>query len=152
MRRLTALLPILRRLTPAGWMVGGVVLIAVLALGLGAAGFRWDPFDLSRRRLEAAERAAVAVRTEASARAAEARGQAGQILRLEVAHDRLRSLDRVTSRSLQSARTADDASLPIPDDRAARLRDHDRELCRITPDLGGCTPAPEPAGDGDPAL
>jgi hypothetical protein len=91
-------------------------------------------------------------RAEASARAAEALGQAGQVVRLDAAQTTLRSLDRVTSRSLQSARTADDASLPIPDDRAARLRDHDRELCRIAPDLGGCTAAPDPAGDGNPAL
>ncbi|WP_396595611.1 hypothetical protein [Brevundimonas sp. R86498] len=152
MRPPTVLLRILRRLTPGGWLVGAGVLLAVLALGLGAAGFRWDPFDLSRRRLETAGRAAAAARAEAAARTAEARGQAGQIIRLEAVQDRLRSLDRVTSRSLRSARTADDVSLPLPEDRAARLRDHDRELCRIAPDLGGCATAPDPAGDGDPAL
>lgn len=146
------MLVFLRGLAPAGWMVAAVFLIGTVALGLGAAGFRWDPFDLSRRRLEAAGRSADHARTAAAARAAEAQGQAGQIARLDAVQDSLRSLDRITSRSLQSTRTADDASVPISDDRAARLRDHDRELCRIAPHLGGCAAAPDPAGDGDPAL
>jgi hypothetical protein len=152
MRTLIAGLAPLRALTPAGWLVAIVIAVTGLALVLGGLGFRWDPFDLSRRRLERAERATAEARAGSAARAAEAAGQAGQIVRLDAAHDTLRSLDRVTDTALQTARTADDASQSLPADRADRLRRHDAELCRLAPDLGGCTAPPDPAGAGGPAL
>jgi len=147
---------VLRALTPTGWIVVTVAFVSglalVLALVLGGLGFRWDPLDLSRRRLESAERATAHARAEAASRSAEAEGQAGQVVRLDNALRTMRSLDRATTRSLRTARTADDASLPLSPARADRLRGHDRELCRIAPDLGGCAPAPDPAGAGDPAV
>lgn len=152
MRSLLSLQTLVRVLTPVGWIVVVVTLVCTLALVLGGLGFRWDPFDLSRRRAERAERASVAASVEASARSAESHGQAGQVARLDVALQSTRSLDRETTRSIQTARTADDAALPLETDRADRLRDHDRQLCRIAPDLVGCTAAPDPAGDGEPAV
>ncbi|MES2860973.1 MAG: hypothetical protein V4701_05840 [Pseudomonadota bacterium] len=144
--------PVLRTLTPIGWAAAGIAFVATVAVVLGGLGFRWDPFDLSRRRLEHAEQAVVHARAAAAARTAEAEAQAGQVMRLDAAHAAIRSLDRATHTAIQIARTADDAALPLPAARADRLRDHDRELCRIDPDLVGCTAATDPAGDGEPPL
>jgi hypothetical protein len=152
MRPAPRLPAILRALTPAGWIAGAAAIVAIIAIVLGGLGFRWDPFDLSRRRAERAERASVAASAEASARSAESRGEAGQFARLDAALQSARSLDRATTRSIQTARTADDAALPLETDRADRLRDHDRQLCRIAPDLVGCAAAPDPASDGEPAV
>ncbi len=143
---------VLRTLTPVGWVMGAVAIALVLAIVLGGLGFRWDPLDLSRRRADRAERAAASSAVEAMARAAEARGQAAQVAHLDAALRTTRALDRATTLSIQDARTADDASLPLPADRADRLRDHDRQLCRIAPDLVGCAAAPDPAGDREPAV
>lgn len=144
--------PILRTLQPLGWLAVSVAVLAVVALVLGGLGFRWDPLDLGRRRLDRAEASAATAVAEAAARSAEAEGQAGQVARLDAAVQSAAALDRVTARSIQIARTADDASVPLPADRIARLRDHDRELCRLAPDLVGCSAAPDLAGDGRPAL
>ena len=145
--------PVLRVLAP---MVRPALVLATLAivaaLVLGGLGFRWDPFDLGRRRLQRAEAAAAAAVAEAAARTAEAEAQAAQGIRLDAAVQSVVTLDRVTSRSIQDARTADDASTPLPADRVDRLRDHDRELCRLAPGLVGCSAAPDPAGAGDASL
>lgn len=143
---------IFRALTPLGWIAGGGAILIGLALVLGGLGFRWDPLDLSRRRAERAEAAAVQASAEAAARAAEAQGQAGQVARLDAALATARSLERATAQSIQIARTADDASLPLSPDRADRLRDHDRELCRLAPDLVGCAAPADPARNGGPPL
>jgi len=135
-----------------GWLVVGVAALAAIVVVLGGLGFRWDPFDLGRRRLEHAEASAAVAVAQAAARTAEADGQAGQVARLDAAVQSAVTLERVTARSIQTARTADDASLPLPTDRVHRLRDHDRELCRLSPDLVGCPAAPDPAGDGEPAV
>ena len=58
----------LRTLTPLGWLavaVGGALIVAVLAGGLG---FRWDPLELDRRRLDAARVQAAAGDAAAAAR------------------------------------------------------------------------------------
>ena len=144
--------PILRTLRPLGWLAVCAAVLAVVALVLGGLGLRWDPFDLGRRRLDRAEAVAAAAVSESAARTAEAQGQAGQVARLEAAVQSAVALDRVTARSIQTARTADDTATPLPADRAARLRDHDRELCRIAPDLIGCPAAPDPAADREPAV
>ncbi len=142
----------LRALTPLGWLVTGVAMLAVVALVLGGLGFRWDPFDLARRRADRAEAAAVVAQGNAAARSAEAGGQAGQVARLDAALETHRRIDAVTTRSTLEARAADDADHSLSPDRIDRLRAHDRELCRIAPDLGGCAAASDPAGDGVPAL
>ena len=142
----------LRTPKPLGWIAGLVAAVVTVALVLGGLGFRWDPFDLSRRRAEKAEAASVHARADAAARSAEARAQAAQVARLDVALQITRSLDRATAQSIQEARTADDADLPLSIDRADRLRDHDRELCRIAPHLVGCAAAPDLAGDGKPTV
>ena len=147
-----ALSPLIRTLSPVGWLAVGAVALATAAVVLGGLGFRWDPFDLDRRRLERAEASADSARADAVARSAEAAAQAGQVVRLDAALQSVVALERTTARSLQDARTADDASVPLTADRIDRLRSHDRELCRIAPDLGGCASASDPAQDGDATL
>lgn len=144
--------PSLRALAPAGWLALGFAALIAGVVVLGGLGFRWDPFDLSRRRADRAEQVAVAATREAAARSAEALAQAGQVDRLDAALRSTVAIERATARSIETARTAHDASTPLPADRADRLRDHDRELCRIAPDLAGCFAAPDPAGDGEPAV
>lgn len=142
----------LRALTPLGWLAAGLVGLAVAALVLGSLGFRWDPLDLARRRADRAEASASIARSEAEARAAEAQAQAGQVARLDSVLATTRRLDATTHRSTLQARAADDADLPLAPDRLDRVRAHDRELCRIAPELGGCASASDPAGDGRPSL
>ncbi len=149
---MTGLPPVLRTLAPMGWLALGVAVLAVVAIVLGGLGFRWDPFDLARRRLDRAEASAAVAMQQADAWSAEARGQAGQVARLDAAVQSAVALERVTARSIHDARTADDSSLPLPADRVDRLRDHDRELCRIAPDLVGCPATPDPGGDGEPTV
>lgn len=144
--------PVLKTLTPLGWLVVGVAALAAVAVVLGGLGFRWDPFDLARRRADRAEQAVAFATAEAAARSAEAAGQAGQVARLDAAVRSTVALERVTASSIQIARTADDALTPLDPDRADRLREHDGELCRISPDLLGCPAASDLADTGEPAL
>lgn len=143
---------ILRTLTPLGWLTLTLMGLALCGLMLGGLGFRWDPFEFTRRRAERAEVAAAQARSEASARAAEAEGQSAQIARLDAAHTLIRRTEAATTPILLEARTAHDADLPLSPDRLDRLRAHDDQLCRIAPDLGGCPAAPDPARDRHPAL
>jgi hypothetical protein len=142
----------IQTLTPLGWLTaisGAVGLVGIL---LGGLGFRWDPFDLAQRRADRAEASAAVAQATAVARSAEAEGQGGQVVRLDAALTKTRRLDAATTRSTLAARAADDADLPLSLDRVDRLRAHDRELCRITPDLGGCAAQADLAGDRVPAL
>ena len=50
------------------------------------------------------------------------------------------------------ARTADDADTPLDPDRAQRLHDHDRQLCRLAPAVAGCPASADPGRGRDAAL
>jgi hypothetical protein len=143
---------LLRSLTPIGWLTVILAGVAIVSVVLGGLGFRWDPFDLARRRADRAEATADLARSDAAARAAEALGQAGQVARLDAAHSIARRIEAATTPILLEARSAHDADLPLSPDRFDRLRAHDDELCRIAPDLGGCPAAPDAARDRSPAL
>lgn len=143
---------ILRALTPLGWLAAGA---AVLALGvalLGGLGFRWDPLNLQQKRLETARsqaRDAVAVATaQADARRLETEGAAAQAVRVDHFQHRTTAVERATATAVAQARSADDADHPLQDRGADRLRGHDRELCRLAPDLDGCAGAADVAGGG----
>ncbi|MGV3578937.1 hypothetical protein [Brevundimonas sp.] len=144
--------PVLKALTPLGWLAVGLAALAAAAVVLGGLGFRWDPLDLARRRADHAEQAAATATAEAAARSAEAAGQAGQVARLDAAVRSTVALERATARSIHIARIADDASLPLSLDRMDRLRAHDGELCRTSPGLVGCSAAPDTSGGGDAPL
>ncbi|MGA0544429.1 hypothetical protein ACO2Q1_04085 [Brevundimonas sp. VNH65] len=136
--------------------IGPVVIVAVtigiLVLAAGRLGVRWDPFGWDRRRLEQAEARADRAEAEAAARAAEAGAGRDQAARLERHLTTAASAERATGIVRKGAEDADDAHLPLEADRADRLHAHDRELCRISPGLGGCVAASGPAGSGASAL
>ena len=136
---------LMRVLTPLGWLalIGGVVAL-LLAAGSGV-GLRWDPFGLQQRRLETAQAHVTRAEKDADARRVEAEGRAQQIVRLDSHHRQTLAVERATVAAVTQARSAPDANDPLDPVRADRLRAHDRKLCRLAPDLGGCTAAPEPA-------
>jgi len=123
----------------------GLWLLMSLATGLG---WRWDPFDLEARRLERAQVSAELSRQEAGARALELEGERSQAARIEDHHLTLREVEASTSVAQQEAQSAHDAQIPLGRDRADRLRDHDRGLCRQAAHLAGCASASGFAADG----
>ena len=140
---------ILRTLTPVGWGLAALAALAVLlVLGRGL-GIHWDPFGLGERRLEAAERRAEAVAADAAARRLEVEGAADQARRLDQHHQQSVELARVTAAADAESRNADDAYVPLDPARAARLRAHDGELCRLAPDLCVAAAADPAAGGPD---
>ncbi|WP_307365463.1 hypothetical protein [Brevundimonas sp. SORGH_AS_0993] len=140
--------PILRRLTVLGWAVVLAVGLALMLAALAGLGFRWDPLGLERRRLEAARAGAAVAAAERQARSLEAEAAVAQARRLETHHTQITAGARATAAAVSQARSADDADIPVESRRADRLRGHDRELCRLAPELDGCAAAPAAAGGG----
>jgi hypothetical protein len=126
--------------------------VALFFWGGSAMGFRWDPFDLQSRRLARAQAQADRATADAVARTLEVEGERAQARRLQTHTDTLMAAERATSRAAAQTRTDHDLSTPLAPDRAARLRAHDGELCRLAPDLAGCPAAPGPTGGGDDPL
>lgn len=139
---------LLRTLTPLGWMALAAGVLAMALTALGALGFRWDPFDLGQRRVEAAEARAAAGDVEATSRRLEAQGGADQLRRLDQFQHQRTAVERTTATAVEQARNADDSEVPVDPGRADRLRRHDGELCRLAADLDGCAGAAAPAGSG----
>ncbi|WP_341019443.1 hypothetical protein [Brevundimonas diminuta] len=134
----------LRVLTPLGWwaaMLAVGVLLLIVGRGLG---LRWDPMDLQARRLEAAQQRLDRAQAEASARSLEAAARARQLENLDAFHRNAQAVTQATVAAEIRARTADDADTPLDPDRARRLRDHDRELCRLAPVVAGCAASADP--------
>ncbi|MGX1802438.1 hypothetical protein ACWIDJ_08915 [Brevundimonas naejangsanensis] len=136
---------LLRTLTPLGWLAAfGVVVVLILIVGRGL-GVRWDPLHLQARRLEAVQRRADQAEAQTAARALEAAARGRQVEALDAFHHHAEAVARATATAETRARTADDADTPLDPARAQRLRDHDRELCRLAPAVAGCTAASDPS-------
>jgi hypothetical protein len=136
---------VLRALTPLGW---GVVLLVMLVVGLVLArgvGLRWDPFNLTERRLETAEARAASAAQDATARRLEVEAGQAQARQVDAHYRTFVAVSESTARTLEQAGHADDADIPLDEDRADRLRAHDRRLCDLAPDVCGAAPA-GPAG------
>ena len=136
---------LMRMLTPLGWLVLVGAMVILLAVAGRGVGLRWDPFDLQQRRLEAAQAQATRAESDAEARRLEAAGRDQQAAGLEIHHRQTLAVERATVTAVTQARSAEDANDPLDTVRADRLRAHDRELCRLAPDLDGCAAAPGPA-------
>ena len=134
-----------RVLTPLGWLVVAMLALGLLLLIGKGAGLNWDPFGLEARRHAEAERRAERAEQGAAARAIEAEGRGRQAGRLRDFHQQGRAVDRATIAAEQQARYADDADKSLDDALVRRLDDHDRELCRLSPHLGGCAASVDPA-------
>jgi hypothetical protein len=131
----------MRSLTPLGWLAvvgAAVLLLAVAGRGLG---LRWDPFGLQQKRFETAQARAAEAESDVDARRIEAAGQVRQAARVEIHHRQTLAVQRATVAAVTQARSAEDANDPLDLVRADRLRAHDRELCRLAPDLDGCAAA-----------
>lgn len=123
----------------------GLILAVGLALALIAVrglGLRWDPFGSQSRRLARAEAQADLARSDARARALEVEGERHARARSDELHRQAAAVEASVAHTLTEARSAPDANDPLPADRGERLRAHDRELCRLAPDLEGCAAAP----------
>lgn len=116
------------------------VLVAVSAAG--ALGVRWDPFGRQARSLAQAEARAERARAEAFARVLEVEGERAMNARVVDLHRRAAAAETAVIHTLSEARSAPDANDLVPAERGDRLRAHDRELCRLAPDLEGCAAAP----------
>jgi hypothetical protein len=142
---------LLRTLTPLGWavLVSAALILALIALpGLGV---RWDPLGLSERRLKSAEGAATIAAADAAARRLEVEAARDQALRLDKVHQHAVAVERATVFATTQARSAHDADYPLDPLRAARLADHDRELCHLAPAVCAAA-ASDPAPGGDDRL
>ncbi|MFN3670139.1 MAG: hypothetical protein ACK4VY_12585 [Brevundimonas sp.] len=140
-----------RALTPWGWTATAAGLLVLVLIGLQGLGFRWDPLGLDQRRLRGAEARASEATAEAAARRAEVEAAAGQARRIDELHQQTVAVAQATATTAQRARISHDAAEPLDPARAARLREHDRELCRLAPAVCGAAPAPAADG-GDQAL
>jgi len=124
---------VLRALTPWGWGLM-VLVVVVLAVGIGRGlGLRWDPFDVAGRRLEAVETRAETLDRDLSARRLEVEGAQAQARRTTRHHQTLNVVAATTARTLGRTEQADDAEILLEAGRADQLRDHDRDLCRLSP-------------------
>lgn len=119
----------------------GVLLAA--ALGLYWKG-RLEGAARERPKVEAAI-------AQAAVAGLETEGERDNAHRVEVVVRQREAAARTVAQLTRDAITSEDAHAPLPADRAARLRAHDRELCLAAPDLAGCAPDPDPGG-GSPAV
>ena len=147
---------VFRALTPLGWIAVAGAAFGLAATLLGGMGFRWDPLGLQQRRLAAAEARATAgegtALAQTAARRLETEGAQALLRRLDDFQQQQTAAARVTATAVAQARNADDAETLLDSRRADRLRSHDRELCRLAPDLDGCAGSTEPSGGGDAAV
>jgi hypothetical protein len=132
-----------------------VPLAAVAALGLFVAvaapalGFRWDPYDRTARRLAEVEVRLAEAETAAADATALARAEADQAVRIDRHHRTVAEAARVAADFTSHLGALADVET-LSADRAARLRDADRRLCALSPEL--CAAAAQPAGRGDDAV
>ncbi|MNQ50702.1 hypothetical protein D3C85_646580 [compost metagenome] len=132
---------LMRTLTPLGRLVLVGALVLLMAVAGRGLGLSWDPFNFQQRRLEVADARAASAERDADARRLEAAGQGRQAARVEIHHRQTLAVQRATVAAVTQARSAEDANDPLDLVRADRLRAHDRELCRLAPDLDGCAAA-----------
>lgn len=145
-----------RPLVPAWakWLAAAVAILVLVAVTAAAWDriWSWLPWS-TETRLERAIDDAGQGRAEAEARGLEAAGQAAQLQRVDAVTRVIIETQAATAEVVAAARSALDAETPLDPACADRLRAHDRELCRLSPALVGCTAAADdPAGDGGDAM
>jgi hypothetical protein len=113
-----------------------ILMLAAVASVLALAGAlywkgRHDAAARERPKTEAAlAKAAVA--------GLEAQGAQASAQRVEVVVRQRDAANGVVAQLTPQALNSEDAHAPLNPDRAARLRDSDRQLCLAAPDLAGC--------------
>ena len=130
----------LRTLSPLGWLISAVAVIVAVALiaGIWNSLWAWLPWS-AEAQLDRTKTELATTQSDASARGLESQGNAEQVARTEAYGDIRIRVEGVTAESITRAQEAPDANDPLSDERADRLRDHDRRLCDIAP--GTCQAA-----------
>jgi len=117
----------------------GVIAVLILAF---VTAWNWDPFHRRRNaELRAAERA-----DQAAAAMLIAKGAQDAARQVDAAVQRRDSASAAAKKLERSAYQSEDANAVLAPDRARRLLEHDRELCRVAPTLIGCGAADRDAG------
>jgi hypothetical protein len=121
-------------MTLRAWLsFGSVAVIAILVAAVYWKG-RSHGVDVERRKTTVAQAQAETAKVEADlARRATAR--------MDVFVRRQADGAEVARRYSMEALNVEDADKPLAVERAARLRDADRELCELSPNLDGCASA-----------
>lgn len=130
----------LRAPSPLRWLATAVALVVALALiaGIWNGLWSWLPWS-AEARADRAEVRADTAESDATARGLESQGNAEQVARTKAYGDIRIRVAAETAQALHQAQEAPDANDPLSDERADRLRDHDRRLCDIAP--GACAAA-----------
>lgn len=138
------MLKMLRTLSPLGWLLtlaGGLIAV-VIAIAVVSSVWNglwaWWPGS-AESKLERAQTELATTHSDATARGLESQGNAEQVARTEAYGDIRIRVAAETAQALNQAQEAPDANDPLSDERAYRLRDHDRRLCDIAP--GACAAA-----------
>ena len=119
--------------SPLGWagVVAAVVALVIFTVGFDAVMARI--LFTAQWRAQRAVADAVYAEGDAAAQTLTAEGER-TLRRSESAWAAQQAaLAAITAAATTEARSAPDANEPLPADRADRLRDHDRELCRLAP-------------------
>lgn len=117
--------------------LAAIALLTVVTAGWSRL-WSWLPWS-AESRADLAEARASGAEDNALARAAESRGNAELVVRVEAAGVIRQRAEAATASAVTQALGATDATEPLDADRADRLRGHDRQLCDISPAV--CTPA-----------
>jgi septal ring factor EnvC (AmiA/AmiB activator) len=139
-----------RDLSLVGRIAAALTLLAALLLAVALAARWWDGLTAwlpwsDESRLDRAEVRLDRLQTDLAERQARVQALERQAAATHAAHDTITQARTITARATAHAETAPDAETEIDPDRADRLRDADRRLCALQPDL--CSDD-RPAGDG----
>ena len=139
-----------RDLTLVGRITTALALLTALLLAVALAAHWWDGLTAwlpwsDESRLDRAEVRLEQVRTDLAVREAQVEALERQAAASHAAHGTLTEARTITARATAHAETAPDAETEMDPDRADRLRDADRRLCALQPDL--CS-GNRPAADG----
>lgn len=134
------------------WRVAIFVALVVVGLfALSRLGFKFDPFNLSGRRLDAAVAEADTAVSQADAYELQAGGEVASAQRVDAFTHLTIDVQRTGAAAIAESRSAPDANEPYPVDRADRHRRVDDELCIASPRTCPAAPADD-AGGGEAAL
>lgn len=132
--------------TAIKWLLIAVAFIALLsAINYGLSFVPFTPQFNAKRAVAKVER----LESQVDTMAREATGNAEIAAATESFHAREIIIREGTSAAIAEARSAPDATTPLSDERADRLRNADFRLCDQFPRL--CA-SPDAAGSGPPAL
>ena len=148
-----------RALIP-GWLKVLLIVCAVIA-AVAVVSHQWNRLtawlpwsaesrlDRAEDQVEDLQQDLSTAEADAAARAAEAQANADQVQRIETVHRQVIELRDLTDPVIHEARSAPDASTPLDPDRADRLREHDRRLCELAPEVcAAAGPGARAPGDG----